>query len=324
MNRSFPVILAVVAFAVSGCGVITPAWEGEKGRKRVIVTIPALASFVKAVGGEDDVAVKSLCMTTGPHEFKADSRDAALFRGADLFLSVGLSLDDSFSDKLYALARNTRVPHVKVGQRIPKKMLMEMEHEEEHGHGHEGHHHHHGKYDPHIWLGIPEAIEMVKVIEEELSKIDEANAETYAKNARVYIGKLKAVQEDGLKLLEKKKKPMRIISFHDSFQYFARAYGMKIAATMEVSPGDEPSPGHLAKITKLVKNDKEPIGAITVEPQYAEGSAKKVSDAVGGKVPLVHVDPLETADPEALKKDGARWYLKRMETNISKLAEALP
>ena len=64
--------------------------------------------------------------------------------------------------------------------------------------------------------------------------------------------------------------------------------------------------------------------AITVEPQYAEGSAKKVSDAVGGKVPLVHVDPLETADAEALKKDGPRWYLKKMDENIKKLADALP
>jgi zinc transport system substrate-binding protein len=117
---------------------------------------------------------------------------------------------------------------------------------------------------------------------------------------------------------------MRIISFHDSFNYFARAYGMKIAATMEVSPGDEPSTGHLAKIVKLCKNEKEPIGAITVEPQYAEGSAKKVSDAVGGKVPLVHVDPLETADLEAFKKDGARWYVTKMNDNIKKLAEALP
>src|SRR5262245_51606633 len=142
MNRSFPVLLAVVAFTSSGCGEAVNPWGGEKGRKRVVVTIPALASFVKAVGGEDDVAVKSLCMNTGPHEFKADSRDATLFRGADLFLSVGLSLDDNFSDKLYALARNSRLPHIKVGQRIPKKMLLEMEHEEEHGH--EGHHHHHG------------------------------------------------------------------------------------------------------------------------------------------------------------------------------------
>ncbi|MGL4554249.1 MAG: metal ABC transporter substrate-binding protein [Gemmataceae bacterium] len=322
MSRSLPVVLAVLSFAASGCGTMIDPWEGEKGRKRVVVTIPALASFVRAVGG-DDIAVRSLCVTTGPHGYKADSRDAAQFRRADLFLSVGLSLDDTFADALYALARNTKLPHIKLGQRVEKKMLLEMKHDHGHDHGHEGHHHHHGKYDPHLWLGIPEAIQMVTVIGTELGKIDEANAEAYVKNAANYVEKLKALQEEGVKKLAGKK-VKRIITFHDSFSYFARTFGMQVAEAMEVSPGDEPSPGHLAKIVKLCKDPLAPIGAITVEPQYAEGSAKKVSEALGGKVPLVTVDPLETADVEELRKDAGRWYLKKMEANVTKLADALP
>ena len=77
-------------------------------------------------------------------------------------------------------------------------------------------------------------------------------------------------------------------------------------------------------MAKLCKDADKPVGAITVEPQYAQGSAKKVSDAVEGKVPLVTVDPLETAEPKELKEEGSTWYLTRMEKNYKKLADALP
>jgi ABC-type Zn uptake system ZnuABC Zn-binding protein ZnuA len=303
---------------------MTDPWEGETGRKRVVVTIPALASFVNAVGG-DNIAIKCLCLDHGPHDYKADSRDAALFRRADLFLSVGLSLDDNFADSLYSLARNNKLPHVKLGKKIPKKMLLELEHDHDHDHDHgDGHHHHHhGTYDPHLWLGIPEAIELVNAIAAELSKIDEENAKTYQKNALDYVAKLNALKADGLAKFENKKNK-RIVTFHDSFGYFARTFGLNVAAAMETAPGDEPSAGYLAKIVKICKDETKPVSLITVEPQYSTGSAKKVSEALGGKVPLVTVDPLETASLEELKTEGGQWYLKRMEQNIQKLADALP
>ncbi|NBO92411.1 MAG: zinc ABC transporter substrate-binding protein [Planctomycetia bacterium] len=319
MFRKGLILSALALLGLVGCSTMGDPWENEKGRKRVVVTIPALASFVHAVGG-DDIAIRSLCVTTGPHGFKADSRDAAQLRRADLLLSIGLSLDDSFADALYALARNNKLPHIKIGQRIPKNMLMEMAHD--HDHEHEGHHHHHGHYDPHIWLGIPEATAMVNVVAAELSVIDPEHAASYDKNAKAYTAKLKQLHEDGNKKLEGKKKPMRLITFHDSFGYFARSFGMRVEETMEVSPGDEPSPAHLAKIVKICK--EKTIGALTVEPQYSEGSAKKVIDSLGGKIPLVIVDPLETADLSELKKDASQWYLKKMETNLNKLADALP
>lgn len=327
---SLPKILSALSLSalfllgLCGCGTMTDPWEGETAPKRVVVTIPALASFVHAVGGEN-VAVKCLCLEHGPHEYKADMRDAAMFRRADLFLSVGLTLDDKFADALYAHARNSKLPHVKVGKKISTDLLMELEHDHHHDHDHGDHHHHHdhGTYDPHLWLGIPEAIEMVQVIAKELSAVDEANTSTYEKNAKDYISKLNQMKALGEKMLEGKKNK-RIVAFHESFGYLARSFGLKVAGVLEQAPGDEPTPGHLAKIIKLCKDPNKPVAIITVEPQYSAGSAKKVSEALEGKVPLVQVDPLETGSLKDIKTEGGKWYLNRMEKNLKAIAKDLP
>jgi len=318
----FALWLAVLTFPLHGCGTMNDPWEGETAPKRVVVTIPALASFVYAVGGEQ-VAVKCLCLDHGPHEYKADMRDAALFRRADLFLSVGLTLDDSFADPLYKQAGNSKLPHVKLGKKIPVKMLLELDHDHDHDHGDHHHHHHHGTYDPHIWLGIPEAIALVEAIAKELSTIDQENASIYEKNAKQFINKLQELQATGEKLLQGKKNK-RIVAFHESFAYFARSFGLTVAGAIESAPGDEPTPGHLAKVIKLCQDANKPVALITVEPQYSAGSAKKVSEALEGKVPLVQVDPLETGSLKEIKSEGGQWYLKRMETNLKAIADKLP
>lgn len=327
MSRSWAVLMvAVVVCGLGGCGVIDDPWKDDaRARKRVVVTIPPLLSWVKAIGG-DDVAVRSLCEDTGPHHYDADMKTLPLFRRADLFLSIGLTLDDKFADVLHPLARRPDLPFVKLGQRLPKKMLIETKEDD---HGHEGHHHHHhGKYDPHVWLGIDEAIHMVNVIAEQLSAIDKDHEKTYTENAKKYVEKLKALHARGKTALEGKVK--HIISFHDSFQYFGRSFGFKTVAVMEMGPGDEPTAGHLKKLADLIVNkDKKhkKIDCITVEPQYRKGSADRLAKTLEKKgitVPVVEVDPLETAKREELAKDPAGWYVKKMEANLKALADALP
>jgi hypothetical protein len=96
---------------------------------------------------------------------------------------------------------------------------------------------------------------------------------------------------------------------------------------IEPGPGDEPNAAHMAELVKLCQNKEEPIGAITVEPQYPKTSSatmvQKELKAKGITIELVQVDPLETADPEELKKEGAGWYEARIRRNLKALADVL-
>src|SRR6202035_2940504 len=98
---------------------------------------------------------------------------------------------------------------------VREKMLRELKHDHEHGHEHKpgeaGHHHDHGEHDPHLWLGIPEAVAMVEVIRDQLATIDKDHESEYKKNAAEYIESLTKLKADGLKKLDGKK-VRRIVS----------------------------------------------------------------------------------------------------------------
>lgn len=324
-RRATVVLMAGLLVALAGCGRAIDPWQGDTGTPRVVVTIPPLYAFVRAVGG-DRVAIRSLCTATGPHHYQLDTKDARLLTKADLLLAVGLRLDDPFADPMRPMAQRPDLPYVKLGQRLAeKKMLLELKHSHEHG-GDDEHHHHHGKWDPHVWLGIPAVIEMVGGIRDELARIDPDHADEYRANAAAYVEKLRALRADGLRQLEDAR-TRRIISFHEALGYLAASFDLEIADVIEQGPGDEPTGAHLAKLVRRCQDPDSPIGAITVEPQYPKSSSAAIVQrelrSKGLDVPLVEIDPLETADPDALREEGAGWYEARLRRNLQALAKAL-
>jgi ABC-type Zn uptake system ZnuABC Zn-binding protein ZnuA len=325
-----PMAALLVLAGMSGCGRSTDPWAEETGTPRVVVTIAPLYSFVKGVTGKQ-AAVKCLCTTTGPHHYSADSRDAQMLEKADVVFGIGLKLDDTrLTEPLIVMSRRKDLTYVKLGEKLPEKMLRELEGDHDHDHDKDkdkgGHHHDHGKTDPHVWLGIPEVIKMVEAIRDELVKVDEAHAGEYKENAEKYILSLKRLEADGKQMLADKKNK-RIVSFHDALGYFARTFSIEVADVIELGPGDEPTAKHLAELVELCRNKEKPVAAITVEPQYPKSSSaaivQKELKAKDVAIELVTVDPLETADPVDLKKEGAGWYEARIRQNLKALADVL-
>jgi zinc transport system substrate-binding protein len=306
-----------------GCSRAPDPWEKVPGSPRVVVTIAPLYSFVRGVAG-DRAAVICLCKDRGPHHFQYDVREAVVLQNADVFFAVGLTLDDSFADKMAKLGQRPELQYVRLGNSIKPKLIALKEKVKHGDHWHEGH-------DPHAWLGVDEAIAMVEVVRDTLVKADGANGADYTKNAKDYIERLKKLKEEGRARIAKGKHK-RIITHHDSLRYFARCFGVEIAGVIERDPGAEPSGNHLAAlVNKCVEALKEgrPITAIAVEPQYPKNtSAKTLQEEIekkgGGTLPLIEIDPLETASGEELEKMGAGWYEKKMRQNIATLAEGQP
>ncbi len=312
-------LVGLAAWYGVGCGKATDPWENETGSPRIVVTIPPLVSVVRGVAG-DRPAIKCLCLVHGPHDYNLGTRDVRLLNKADLFLAIGLSLDDNFADGMRVQARRPDLPYLKLGDKLPESSLLEFQHVCTPAEGEAPHEH--GKWDPHIWLGIEEMIAMTEMVRDQLCSMDPEHASEYRENAKNYIARLTALHQYGKEKLADKK-VRRIISFHEAFGYFARSFGLEVAGVIEVGPGDEPSAKHLADIVKLCQDEKNPIGAITHEPQYKMTSAQVVSRRLNNRVPLVLIDPLETADPDELQREGAMWYETRMRKNLDELASKL-
>jgi ABC-type Zn uptake system ZnuABC Zn-binding protein ZnuA len=306
--------------AISGCHGGADGWAERPGPK-VLAFFPPLYSLAASIAG-DDAQVQSLLKSKGPHDYEPQPSDARKLRRADLFLTIGLGLDDQVAKKLAATCGNPKLKVVELGEGLPKEMLREGTCTCGHEHEKNAEHEHDHGFDPHVWMGIPEAIVMVDAIGVELSKFDPSHAAGYQQRAEALKARLTALQTEGKALLETKKEKARLLTHHDSLHYFARSFGAEIVDAIEL-PGREPSGKRLNQLVEICKEKN--VRLIAVEPQY---SANSGAQAVLRELRLkgvadpefVELDPLETADRADLTPD---FYERRMRANLDNLAKAL-
>jgi ABC-type Zn uptake system ZnuABC Zn-binding protein ZnuA len=284
-----------------------------------MVTFPPLYCFAANVAG-DDATVIPLLDATGVHDYHPTPHDAIRLHGATLFFANGLDLDESFAKTLANNANNPKLKLFEVAEAIPQESLRKIsshDHDDGKGHGHG--HHHHGEYDPHVWLGIPEAILMVEFIRDRLKEADPEHLDGYNERAEKYIAELKKLQEYGKEKF-KDKKDRKLITLHDSLGYFARTFDLKVVQSIQNVAGEEDtSPKWVAELAALC--EKEKIRVIAVEPnQMTNTSADTLESALKGKLQKVEVDMIESVPRKDLTKD---YYTEKMKQNIDKLAKAL-
>ncbi len=324
-------VLAILAAGFLGCSKTEGPWQGQGGPPRVLVSFPPLYSFTKSVAGKD-AAVLCLMVSQGPHEHITDQDDALKFQKADVFLMNGLQLEKrNLVDRLKEISHNQHAQIVELGKSIPQKELLDFVHGEEdegkdekegkEGHKHEHEHEHdHGQYDPHVWLGIPEAIHMVEKIRDELVRIDPPHRRGYEERAADYVKQLKDLQAYGKKALAGKKN-RKLVAMHDSLRYFARTFDLQVVDSIQPRPGVEADPKKLANLVQTCK--KENVRVIAVEPQYQEGPGKVLARELKKQglkdVEVIVIDPLETAARDL----DAGFYVRKMRENIDTLKKAL-
>jgi zinc transport system substrate-binding protein len=148
-----------------------------------------------------------------------------------------------------------------------------------------------GGPNPHIWLSPINAIKQVENIRDALVQRDFANAEIYRANAETYIKRLKYLDAQ-VRTAITSFPNKNLITFHDTFPYFARDYGFHVVATFEEFPGKEPSPRAIEQLRKVIAAGN--VSALFSEPQYSPKAMQVIGKEFN--VPVVQLDPMETGD----------------------------
>lgn len=148
-----------------------------------------------------------------------------------------------------------------------------------------------GGPNPHIWLSPINAIKQVENIRDALVSRDLANAETYRANADAFIKRLNDLDAQ-IRTATGSLPNKNLITFHDTFPYFARDYGFHVVATFEEFPGKEPSPRAIEQLRKIIAAGN--VSALFSEPQYSPKAMQVIGKEF--KVPVVQLDPMETGD----------------------------
>lgn len=179
------------------------------------------------------------------------------------------------------------------------------------GHKHPRHHHH-GDFNSHIWLDPANAAQMAKNMAKGLQDILPDAAEKMNANAEAFsekMAKLSSDMSEGLKNV----KSRDIVTFHEAFPYFAKAFSLNTVAVIALEP-DEPLPPALLKnVIKKVRSAGNP--PLFTEPQYSAEAANIVSNETGA--PIYELDPAVTGD------GSADSYENAMRKNLDVLVEAL-
>lgn len=311
----------VCLVAVLGCGSVPNPWEGKGGPPRVVVSFPPLTSFVNAVGGER-VGVMTLCTTTGPHDYQFNIQDTIKLKEADLFVVNGLGLDDHFADKLKTNTSNGRLRLSKLAEELAEDARIKnpnyvpgKKHEHKPGEPCDGAH---GPFDPHAWLGLPQAMAMVRQVGEDLAGADPAHAAEYRGRAKDYIERLDKLHAEGKQKLKGLKAP--VITSHAAMSYFAKNFELNVIGSVRGLDGQDSGGKGLARLLEQCKGHERVV--ITIEPQYSPKSAETLESELtkhGKKVIIVTLDSLETCgEDDDLTGD---WYVDRMRANIDALAK---
>jgi len=224
------------------------------GPVRVTATTGMVADAARVVGGAHVEVTGLMGPGVDPHLYKASQGDLAALGGADLILYNGLLLEGKMGDLLVKMSRDR--PTVPVTEGLPDSLLREPPEFQ-------------GHYDPHVWFDVSLWRRGVARVRDALVETDPAHAADYRANAAAYMDTLGVLHEWVRERIEEIPAARRVlVTAHDAFGYFGRAYGIEVVGLQGISTVSEFG---LADIRRLVDR----ITARRVKAVFIESSVPR-------------------------------------------------
>ena len=287
-------------------GVIAPVMANEP--LPVVASFSILADMIKQVGGPH-VAVTSL---VGPnsdaHVFDPTPADAKRLAAAKLVVVNGLG----FEGWLNRLVKSSgyKGPVLTASKGVKTIPMAKSDH----GHGHS---HSHAASDPHAWQSLLNARQYVENIRVALSAAMPAHSADFQSRATDYLKQIDALEKSTqARIAAVPMERRRVITSHDAFGYFARAYKVTFYPLQGLSTASEPSAADVVRIVNEIKKNK--VTAIFAEnisdPRVLERVAKDTGAKIGGTL---------YADALSVPGTQADTYLKMFELNVSTIVAGI-
>lgn len=287
------------------CGGQQPA--APPGPPRVLATTNLVADTARRLGGTE-VAVEAL-MGPGvdPHLYKPSESDVRRLSEAELILYSGLHLEGKMADLLERLAHER--PVAAVTAKLPASVLRAPPEFS-------------GQPDPHVWFDVALWAETVDPVAEALARIAPAHAETFRERARAYRAELAVLDEWVRKRVAEIPPERRVlVTAHDAFGYFGRAYGVEVVGLQGISTLSEAGLADVERVVDLVAGRKIP--AIFVESSVPRRSIEAVQAAVRAKGGAVEIGGQLYSDSLGPADGPAGTYPGMVRANVDTLVTAL-
>ncbi len=262
--RTLPALVSFLLLVLAGCG---GDGEDDDGRLRVVTTVGMITDIAERVGG-DRVRVTGL-MGPGvdPHLYKASAGDVRRLASADLILYNGLHLEAAMADLLAEMDGRTRTRAVTAD--IDRSLLLRPPEFE-------------GAFDPHVWSDVSLWQVAVETVRAALEEMDPEGEEHFRTNAAALQEELEEL--DGWIRAQVARVPPELrvlVTAHDAFHYFGRAYGFEVRGLQGLSTVAEAGAGDVQDLARFIVERRIP--ALFVESSIPTRNIEAVQAAVAAR-----------------------------------------
>ncbi|MBQ0735688.1 metal ABC transporter solute-binding protein, Zn/Mn family [Aquimarina celericrescens] len=281
----------------------------DKNQKlNVVTTTSMITDLVKNIGG-DAIEVKGL-MGSGvdPHLYKASEGDVSKLVNADIIFYNGLHLEGKLVE-VFEKMESQDIKTIAIGESLKKNTLI-------------GSDYFASNYDPHIWFSVDNWKIITSFVIKTLQEIDPKNAEIFKTNGEVYLSKLTELERKLEAKIETLPKEKRIlVTAHDAFSYFGKAYDFNVVGLQGLSTATEAGVQDVQKLANFIIEKQ--VKAIFVESSVPKRTIEALQAAVKSKNHEVAIGG--TLFSDALGNTGTKegTYIGMFEYNVNTIINAL-
>ncbi len=297
--------LSLVLFGCSASSAQTP--KQADGKWNVTTTTGMVADIVTHVGGEKVSVTHLMGPGVDPHLYKASQGDIKRIEEADIIFYSGLHLEGKMGEILEKIEKKKPVKAVTAG--IPKDLLLADPAAPE-------------AFDPHVWFDVSLWMKAVEQVRADLIAFDPPNEALYQANAEKYLAELNELHQYAQSQLASIPSEQRVlVTAHDAFGYFGRAYGIEVMGLQGISTASEYGLKDVQGLVDTLVTRK--IKAVFVESSVPKRSIEAVVQGAAAKNHQVAIGGELFSDAMGAPGTPEGTYIGMVKHNIDTIVKAL-
>lgn len=274
---------------------------------KAVVTVGMVADIVKSVGGEDVDVTTLMGSGVDPHSYRQTRNDISLLASADIIFANGLHLEAQLNDLLHKLSKRKHI--VFVSDQLSPNDLIEAE-----GFS--------GRYDPHVWMDPFLWKKTVAIVRDALIKQAPKRKTAFDERARLFEADIKLFAEATSAMMKTVPDKKRVlITAHDAFGYFGRAFDVEVMGVQGLSTDSEAGLNRIEMMVRLLVERK--IEAVFVESSVSEQNIKALIEGAAAQGHKVAIGGSLFSDAMGVEGTFEGTYLGMVDHNATTITRAL-
>ena len=309
-HSKWPILYCIALVSILALVLTASCSQGgnDGGMLKVVTTVSPITSIVENIGGDRIMLEGVVPEGVNSHIFEPQPSLAKLMADADLIIANGLFLEEP-TLKLAEANKKKDTPILLLGDKAITREQWQFDFSFPESEGHP---------NPHLWPDPNLGLKYAELTQEQLASLDPANADYYKQNLQAFgqrINAMDAAIRESVATIPPENR--RLVTYHDSWAYFALSYGLEVIGAVQPSDFAEPSAREVAELIDQVKELELP--AIFGSEEFPS----EVLETIAREGNTTFVDQLADDDLPGAPGHPEHSYLGLMRQNLRIMIPAL-